>query len=664
MVLIAVKIAGLIVIFDPSSARAFDGTKAAFSLAITWVLLAVIGLALAQFGLGIISRTRMHYLVSLFVAANAVAAVFAQDRYIALVGTQRHLGLMFVLDMAVLYASVAAAYRSVKDWVLLSAAVGSAGLVAIIYGLVQYAGLDPISWAEFTRQRPPSTFGNADKFGHFLGATFVAALALVGVLTGREARRARVLAAIYGSAALGATAVIATRGTLLGIGAAVPALGVLLLRLNRGRFGLRMVIGASGLLLGAVLLTGVVLLLTPLGERIRGGFTDIASQQRFYIADAAIRAFGDRPLVGHGPDNFGAIYPRYRPPDSAAAGLINQDSAHSWLLQSLATIGLFGTASLAAVAVTSFVVLWRGLGVSPRVAAPLLVGAVAYWSSGLVGIGSPSVDWMPWVAAGGAATFSRRAAAPSLRRVTPLIQVAAAAAAVFFIVSAVPALQASRELNIARAAQQANRADRAIAAAERAVALDSGRAEHWHALGLARLDRGMFATAADAFRAATDRAPYVSTYWSNRALALANLARAGDNSLGGREAALIAARRGTEVDPYSPAPYYVLALVANGLGDHGAALEASAVAIRLNKNEAGYDAAAADAAVRLQDAKAARSALEGLIQVKDSVTLRVALARLSLKLNDAEAGRAHLRRALEIDPQNASARELLGQLRP
>lgn len=662
VVVVAVKIAGLILIFDPASAQAFDGTKAAFSLAATWVMLALIGLALLRFGPGIVPRTRLHILVGSFVAANAVAALFAQDRYIGLVGTQRHLGLMFVFDMAVLYASVALAYRSVKDWSLLGAAIGSAGLVAIVYGFVQYAGLDPISWAEFTRQRPPSTFGNADKLGHFLGTTFVAAIVMVGVLARSDVRRARILAAIYAVAALGATGVIATRGTLLGIVAAMPAMGILFFRLTQARSGRTMIIGAVGLLSGAMLVTGVVLFATPLGERTRGGFTDIASQQRLFIADAAMRAFGDRPLIGHGPDNFGAIYPRYRPPASAAAGLVNQDSAHSWLLQSLATTGLLGTASLAAVALTSLVLLWRGIAASPHVAAPLFVCTVAYWTSGLVAIGSPSVDWIGWVSAGAAATFGRPVAAESRRRVPRFAPVIAGVAALLLIVSAYPAFQAGREVNVARAAQRAGRADRAIPPAERAVALDSGRAEHWYALGVARLERGMFASASDALKSAVDRAPHVSAYWSSRALALANLSRVGDNSLGGREAALAVARRGAEVDPHSPAPHYVVALVANVVGDHAVALDAATVAMRLNRNEAGYETAAADAALRLQDPQAARSALESLIKQKDSSVLRLALARISMKLNDLEAARAHLRRAIEIDPTNAPARELLLQL--
>lgn len=661
--LAAIKVAGLVALFDPASAQAFDGAKAAFSLAVAWLLLALIGLAALRYGTGIFVRTRLHVVVALYALANVLAAVFADDRYIAAFGGQRHVGLTFVLDMVVLYVAIALAYRTTKEWAALGVAVAGAGVVAIAYGFVQYAGLDPIPWAEFTRQRPPSTFGNPDKFGHFLAATVLAATGFAMVPDEGQTRRWRVLAGLYAIAAAGAVALIATRASLLGIALGLPALGLVYLRFAPVRPAARSVLTGVGVLVGAVVIAGALLMASPLGERVRSGFADVATQQRVFIADAAIRAFRDRPLTGHGPDNFGVIYPRYRPPSSvAASGLVNQDSAHSWLLQAAATTGAIGTLSLAAVIAASFLLLWRGTGVSPQVAAPLLAGAVGYWGAGLVGLGSPSVDWIGWVAAGGAATFGRHPVAPPPRRIARLVPAIVIGSAVLLIVWSSSAFQASRELNTARAARQIGRSERAIPAAERAVQLDPGRAEHWYALGQARQDRNMLAGAAEAYRAATDRAPYVSTYWSSLALALTNLVRGGDNSMGGRDVALAAARRSADADPYSPAPYHVLALIANSFGEHAAALDASTTAIRLSGGGAEFEAAAADAALRLPDSRAARAALERLIEHKDSTVLRVALVRISLKLNDTEAARLHLRRALEIDPQNASALELRSQI--
>lgn len=659
MGLVAVKIAGLILIFDPASAGAFEGTKSSFSLAVSCVLLGLLGVALLRFGPDGFFRMRLQLVVAALALSNLLAAIFAQDQYVALFGAQRRLGLTFVFDMLVLYAAVAFSYRTARDWSILGAAIAGAGALAIGYGLVQSLGLDPISWVDDVRARPPGTFGNPDKFGHFLGATFAAALAVAILPVPERAVRIRVLAGVYAAASLALIGVVATRGALVGIAIALPVLGAVYLRLSSGQEASRLFRIGAVATLALVLLGGAALAVTPLGERVRTGLADAASQQRVFLAEAAIRAFGDRPLTGHGPDHFGVVYPRYRP--AAASPFIGQDSAHSSLLQALATTGLLGTISLAMVVLASLVLLWRATTARATVAAPLLVGAVAYWANSLVAIGSVSVDWMGWVAAGGAAALGHRAGAAAPRRLSLLAQGAMIGVAVLLAGSGYSAFQASRE---AYAARTASRPERAVPAAEKAVRLDPARAEYWFALGLARQGRGALADAAQAFRNAAVRAPYVTGYWGNLALALANLALAGDQSLGGREAALAAARRAIEADPSSPTPHNVYAVVAKALGDPAGALEASAVAIRLHKGEPEYDTVAVDAASRMTDASAARLALEDIVKEKDSAVLRVGLAQISLKLKDIEAARMHLRRALELDPQNAPARELTRQLGP
>lgn len=656
VVVVAVKIVGLVLIFDPTSALAFEGPKSTFSVALALITLGLVYVALARFGSWHVFRTPLHLAVAAFAVSNVLAVVFAQDQYIALFGAQRRLGLTFIADMLVLYLAVAFAYRTSRDWAILSGAVAIAGTLAIGYGLIQYLGLDPMRWVDEVRVRPPSTFGNPDKFGHFLGATCMTALA-VAVLPGDQGRRIRAVAGLYAAASLGAAALVATRGSLVGLFFALPVLGAVYLRLAQGRAGRRLLLAAGGTTLGLVVIGGALLLATPLGDRVRAGFGDAASQQRLFLADAAMRAFIDRPLTGHGPDNFGVVYPFYRP--AAASPFVGQDSAHSSVLQAMATTGLIGAVSLVAVALASLIMLWRALHLRATVAGPLLVGGVAYWASGLVAIGSVSVDWIGWVAAGGAAALGSRIEGTAARRVSPVFQVAILVIAVMSAGWVYPALQANRELYIARTARSA---DRALPAADRAISLDSGRAEYWFALGLARRERGEWGKAAQAFRAASERAPHVPAYWSNLALAQANLVLSGDQSFGGQDVALSAARRAIDADRGFPGSYHVLALVSKSFGDHAGALRASEAAIRLYKGEPEYESVAADAALRLQDGAAARVALERIVQEKDAPVLRVALARISLNLRDPGSARSHLRRALELDPQNAPARELMQQM--
>lgn len=659
--LVALKVAGLVVLFDPAAALAFEGPKSSLSLATTSLLAGLVVLILLREGRAALPPSRLNLAVMAFVAMCAAATLVAEDRYLALFGAQRRLGLTFILDLAVLYLALAVALRERRHWALIGGAVVLAGTAAMAYAVLQAVGLDPVPWTEDTSVRPPSTFGNPDKFGHFLGATLMAAAGLALVRT--IPPWVRVAAGGYAVAAIGVSALVATRGTVVGVAIAVPALGIVALRLSGLRPTRRAVFMLAGAGVGTLTLAVVLALATPLGDRVRGGFSDPGTRQRVFVAEGAISAFRDRPILGWGPDNFGVAYPRHRPTRSVAeGGLVQQDSAHSLPLQTLATIGALGAVSLAAVALGTLGALWRALPASPYIAAPLFTGAVAYWAQSVVAFGSVSVDWMGWLAAGGAASLGARVPVMSPRRVQPVMRAVVLAGALVMLVSGYAAFAANRELYAARVARTVGRPERAVQRAEQAIALDPGRAEHWFALGLARQDRGMLGEAASALRTATERAPHSSVYWSTLALTLANLSRAGDQGFGGRDGAIAAARRATEVDPNYPTPYNVLAVVANALGDPALALDAASTAIRLYKGDAEYDSVAADAAMRLPDPATAQAALERLIQEKDSAAVRVALARLAIKRSDTVTARRHVERALALDPQHASAKELATQL--
>src|SRR5207302_5809066 len=88
----------------------------------------------------------------------------------------------------------------------------------------------------------------------------------------------------------------------------------------------------------------------PLGGRASGLLTGSLPSDRVFLYGAALEALRDRPLLGFGPDNFGVLWPHYRPPGAAAAfagqAAFNSDSAHSWLLQAAATTGVAGVVTL------------------------------------------------------------------------------------------------------------------------------------------------------------------------------------------------------------------------------------------------------------------------------------------------------------------------------
>lgn len=659
VVLVALKIAGVLVLFDPIGFQTFDSPKSLFSRAMGWLLAAAIALLLMRFGAGIVPRTRLHLLVLALLAANGLAALFAENHYLAVFGERsRYLGLTFLFDMAVLYAAVAIAFRRLADWLVVGAAVLAGFVAAVGYGALQRLDLDPVPWPE--QLRPFGTLGNADMLGHFLAVAFGLAL---GIAVFWRRHRLAVVALSLAVAAVALTAityVAATRASLLGVAAALALLPALVVRLRgASRAGLRELLVA----LIALVLMGSALVGSPLGERVLSTLAGVGTTDRLLIYESAIRAAADRPLLGYGPDNFGAAYPRYRQPEANAVfgPRTNTTSAHSWLIHSAATTGVVGLASLLALIAAFALYLYRdGLRERYELAAPLLLGLMSYWTTGLVSVGSVSVDWFPWLAFGGAATL-----APSTqgvpRRWGPNLFAAAllVAVALFGVLSGHRAFQANREAAAAQAAWAGRHARTAVDSARAAVELDRGRASYWNLLGLALTLERRWEESLAAFSEAATRAPHEYVYWENVARGRLRQALEGDARSGGRQAVMAAAHKGVDADPNNAAARAAFADIAISLGEYDVALDAAIRAIELLPTNAAYDALAGEAALRWSDHPAARARLETTLATKDTVTLRVALARLSLLLNDIAAARAHAKRALELAPDNADAHAIL-----
>src|SRR5207253_644679 len=122
--------------------------------------------------------------------------------------------------------------------------------------------------------------------------------------------------------------VVATRGTVLGVAAAVVAVPLVFLRV-RGVSSRNVAIALGSMVLfGALVL--VMLAFSPLGARVAATLNGIATQDRLLVWDGSLRAFFARPLTGFGPDSLEVAWPRYRP--SGLAILVGPgmtvDSAH------------------------------------------------------------------------------------------------------------------------------------------------------------------------------------------------------------------------------------------------------------------------------------------------------------------------------------------------
>ncbi len=203
-----------------------------------------------------------------------------------------------------------------------------------------------------------STLGNLDFFAAFVG-TSLPLLLLVAVESGKKLRITLAVAAAVNIYALWLA------GPLQGyLDIAFTALGasVLLLRkyiprreisLNRRTF-----LGTFAVIIWAEF----IFLMPFLGDfvPVLGNDTQVKIRSNFWLA--GMRQFFSHPLIGVGPDQYGNHYEHYRTlEDVQKFPNILSNDAHSASVQTLATLGLFGTLAfifLLALVIRSILIIW------------------------------------------------------------------------------------------------------------------------------------------------------------------------------------------------------------------------------------------------------------------------------------------------------------------
>lgn len=665
VVVLAIKLAGVIAIFDARALEAFDFMKSLYSRASEWVIVALVLLLLARYGTGIVPRTRLWLGVAALVAVNVASVAFAADRYSALYGdNSRYLGLTFVGDMTLLASAVAISCRTRRDWVILAGGVALGASVAIGYGALQALGRDFItSWSANARLRPFGTLGNADVYAQFLTIVVALCAGVVAFAPGRVVTIPRAVALALGLGALAMSAIVATRGSFVGLGAVALAVPLVALRVYGRDLSRRRALVLVG---GGIIVTLAVLVVpTPLASRIQQTLRGVEVRDRVLIWESAARAVAERPVFGWGVDGFHVAYPRFRQVEANAVmgPDVNQSSAHNWVLQQGATTGLLGIAALVGLIVASAWSLWRrGLTSSPAYAAPALVAFVAYWAQGLVTVGSVGVDWLPWTVVGTAVALTgERASMITQRTGTSLLFGAAVfVAALLMAATGLGAYRANLDAKVAGLGGGASIPNPVrIAAGERSTQGDGGRAVNWAGLGNALSDAKRWRESADAYERASRADPYIADYLENLARSRSFQALDADPSGQIKRAALDAARRAIETNPSSPSPHYIFAQIVFIFGDFAIALDEARIATRLHPAGTDYEPVALQAAARMQDRVTARRSLEEIASLRETVNIRIALAKLDLALGDAAAARAEAKRALELEPGNAEAEALL-----
>jgi O-antigen ligase/Tfp pilus assembly protein PilF len=645
--LVALKILVLALAFDAGGLQAFDYPKSLLSRATEWVLAGLIVLALLRFGLGILPRTRLHFAVAAYVLAVLVSAAASENKYVSLFGEQdSYQGLTQLGDMVVLYLSAAIAYRRAADFRLVALAIGVTAGIVSVYAVAQFAGLDPLRWTRDPSIRPFGTLGNPNQLAHYLS---VAAGVCLGLTVFARSVTGRIAAGIATVLFVAVSGLTGARAGLLGLGAALAVALIVLWRLRSGSWTLALPVAVAGLVIS------VVALLSPTGQRlIQGPLAD-----RVALYETAARAVAARPLLGYGPDQFAIAFTQNRSADTAA--LFADDERHIWahdfVLQAFATTGAVGGFALLALLVLGTLSMWRALAIEPLVAAPLLLGWTAYWSEALLTVPSVTVDWFPWLALGIAGAITRKAPSEIHRRpLAPIARGAVLAAAVAGSLTGFAALRANHDAGSARGDLLLGLPEPAVAAAASAVARDPGRADYWNWLGVANEAAGRWAEATAAYSEAVRRSDYTAIYWANLARARARLGM----TVQSRDAY----SRALEIDPLNPIVRRSLADTSFLLADCDQALEQIVAAYEISKGDARYATELERAAVCAMELAASRNVLMRALEVGETSSLHAALARILFRLGDLDAARAHAQRAVELNGQNGTAREILDATGP
>ncbi len=203
-----------------------------------------------------------------------------------------------------------------------------------------------------------ATLGNLDFFAAFVG-TSLPLLALLWLESGKKLRIALVVAALVNIYAL------RLAGPLQGyLDIAFTALGLLIFAVRKFiprrslTLNVRTFLGTFGLIIWAEF----IFLMPFLGDfvPVLGNDVQVKIRSNFWLA--GMRQFFDHPFIGVGPDQYGNNYEQYRTlEDVQKYSNILSNDAHSASVQTLATVGIFGTLAflfLLALVIRSIFILW------------------------------------------------------------------------------------------------------------------------------------------------------------------------------------------------------------------------------------------------------------------------------------------------------------------
>ena len=352
------------------------------------------------------SRSLVMAVFAVWLLVSSIAAVFGVSPTRSMWSTYERMQGVFDLAHWFAFALMAGSvFRSAAERRLLLGVNLVVGTAVCATSLIHHYGLIDVGLLGDRERRMASLLGNPMYLGAYVMLNALLGVALFAQVLGQPA--GPVVRRIGSGAAGGLCALMVlvnlwtmwlsgTRSALAGLGAATLVFAAYAVW-SGGEVARRMAGAVAALIVSAVVLLAVArttTLLDPVVEssvmlsRMSSISQDAGVSWRVDFAEAGLRAFLDRPVLGWGPENFVIAWGRYNRVDSDVS-----DHAHNSLVEELTTKGVLGLLSYLAVWAAGMSVLLRSLGgLSGRDQLPLcLIGAtlVACFVQSLFQVGTP-----------------------------------------------------------------------------------------------------------------------------------------------------------------------------------------------------------------------------------------------------------------------------------
>jgi O-antigen ligase len=505
-------------------------------------------------------RTPLDWPLLAFIASAALSSLFAVNQLVAVFGTyDRWEGLVTIATYALLFWLAVQFMSGERDARGLTWSLLISGYVVAVVAVLQSAfGLFGAGYFTVPGGGPiraDVTLANPDFLGIFLAMLLPIAVAK---LISQRPLLTRVLSANL--LVVLTLALLLTYARAAWIGAFIGVLVVLSLR--RGRFHIW-----PSLVLGAGLLVGLALL-GAAGAAQSGNQTNVAGSiyarvisvanfsagtesGRLQIWHDTLPLIAGRPVLGYGPDNFGLVFPPFA--TSNQQGVL-WDKPHEELLGTVATQGIVGALAYAWIIVAFVVAFWAGR--RRRGAVALFGGWVAYEAALQVNFSYLPTSAPFWLFAA-AAIVTWNPHVPPMRVLAlprTLAIPAVAVGSLLLAALAIPALVlpylADADYYSSQAATDLQQARSLIAQARTLAPFEATYASQAGDFALDLDSSGNpssnadWAGALEAYSAASRLGSYTPETFQHLAIT--------EEHLGDHVAAIAAARRALELDPYDP----------------------------------------------------------------------------------------------------------------